>query len=98
MNVPITKLDRTGMQQSLQALSSSLNAYIRSHKLPIKMFTRMGEIYLARLDMDDDGNLIDDWQQNSSPEVQSLQRAEPTPINPTEVARRFAEEKDKVTK
>lgn len=46
------QLDRTGMQQSLQSLSSSLGAYIRSHNLPIKLFMRRGEIFLARTDID----------------------------------------------
>jgi hypothetical protein len=51
-------LDRTGMQNSLQALTSSLGAYIRSHGLPIKMVTRSGQIYLIRTDLDDAGNPV----------------------------------------
>jgi hypothetical protein len=50
----VAQLDRTGMQQSLMSLSSSLGAYIRGHELPIKLFMRKGEIYLARTDLDDD--------------------------------------------
>lgn len=49
---PMCQLDRTGMQQSLQSLSSSLGAYIRSHNLPIKLFMRRGQIFLARTDID----------------------------------------------
>jgi hypothetical protein len=52
---PLVKMDRTGVQQSLQSLYSSLSAYIRSHDLPIKLFTRQGEIHLARLDLDAEG-------------------------------------------
>src|SRR3972149_4255919 len=51
----LVMLDRTGMQQSLQSLTSSLGAYIRSHNLPIKMFMRAGQIYLARTETDDSG-------------------------------------------
>lgn len=50
---PLVMLDRTGMQQSLQSLTSSLGAYIRGHNLPIKMLTRGGQIYLARTDIDE---------------------------------------------
>jgi hypothetical protein len=48
----LAKLDRTGIQQSLQSLNSSLGAYIRSHNLPLRVFNRQGEIYLARTDTD----------------------------------------------
>lgn len=58
-NMPLAKLDRTGMSQSLQALSMTLNQYVRTHDLPIQMFTRSGEIYLARTDVDEDGNIVE---------------------------------------
>jgi hypothetical protein len=50
----VAQLDRTGIQQSLMSLSSSLGAYIRNHELPIRLFQRKGEIFLARTDLDDD--------------------------------------------
>ena len=49
----IAKLDRTGMQQSAQSLMACLRYYINAHNMPIKMFQRAGEIYLARTDLDD---------------------------------------------
>jgi hypothetical protein len=52
---PVAQLDRTGVQQSLMSLSSSLNAYIRNHELPIQLFQRGGEIFLARTDLDENG-------------------------------------------
>jgi antitoxin component of RelBE/YafQ-DinJ toxin-antitoxin module len=58
-NMPLAQLDRTGMAQGLQALSMTLNQYIRNHDLPIEMFTRSGEIYLARTDVDEDGNIVE---------------------------------------
>lgn len=54
----LVKLDRTGIQQGLQNLNSSLGAYIRSHELPIKIFNRGGELYLMRTDTGDDGKLL----------------------------------------
>ena len=53
----VSQLDREGIQQSFQSLYSSLTAYIRSHELPIKLFSREGEIYFARTDIDADGNV-----------------------------------------
>lgn len=57
-NMPIAQLDRTGMSQGLQSLNMCLGQYIRNHDLPIEMFTRRGEIYLARTDVDEEGNII----------------------------------------
>jgi transcription antitermination factor NusG len=45
-------IDRTGMQQSLVSLTSSVSAYIRSHGLPVKLFSRGGQLYLLRTDAD----------------------------------------------
>lgn len=56
-NMALAQLDRTGMQQSLQSLNSSLGAYIRSHALPIKLFMRRGEVYLARTDINPETGL-----------------------------------------
>lgn len=61
---PLVQLDRTGMQQSLQSLSSSLGAYIRSHNLPIKMFMRRGEVYLARTDINEETGLPEVFNNN----------------------------------
>jgi len=91
-NFFLSKLDRTGMQQSLQALYSSLTAYIRSHDMPIKLFSRGGQIYLMRLDIDEVGNEIENWRQTE------IDADKATPINAGEVATRFEEEKGKTTK
>jgi hypothetical protein len=89
---PVAQLDRTGMQQSFQGLYSCLTAYIRSHELPIKLFSRGGQLYLARLDMDAEGNVIEDWKQDLVDESEAVE------ITPEVVQARFVEEKDKVTK
>lgn len=61
----LVMLDRTGIQQSLQNLNSSMNSYIRSHDLPIKLFTRSGQLYLMRTDSNEQGEVtainIDDY-------------------------------------
>jgi hypothetical protein len=93
------RLDRTGMQQSLQSLNSSLNAYIRGHKMPIKLFNRGGEIHFIRLDINPDGSQNKDW----NPDLGMLNsetgiKMGSTPINPAEVKRRFETEKGQITK
>jgi hypothetical protein len=87
------QLDRTGMQQSLVSLNSSLGAYIRSHELPIKLFTRGGEIYLIRTDLDAEGNVVP-----VSPNGGRGVTGEVKDITPDEVSERFDQEKDKTTK
>ena len=42
-----------------------MNSYIRSHDLPIKLFTRSGQLYLMRTDSNEQGEVtainIDDY-------------------------------------
>ncbi len=90
----LAKLDRTGVQQSMQALTSSLGAYIRSHEMPIKLFQRTGEIYLMRLDIDENGDPIEDWLEKKDDDATGT----PIPITAVEVEKRYDEEKDKTTK
>lgn len=96
-------LDRTGIQQSFQGLYSSLTAYIRSHNLPIKLFSRKGQIYLLRLDTDAQGKVekldidkthfepLDDEFEDEDPELIPA-------VTPAEVGSRFSKEKGRVTK
>ena len=88
----LAQLDRTGLQQSMQSLSSSLGAYVRSHDLPIKLFQRQGELFMMRLDVDENGEEIPDWQ-----DVAELDSA-PVPITSEVVQKRYDEEKGKTTK
>ena len=90
----LAKLDRTGVQQSMQALTSSLGAYIRSHEMPIKLFQRTGEIYLMRLDIDENGDPIEDWLEKKDDDATGT----PIPITAVEVEKRYDEEKGKTTK
>jgi len=90
----IAKLDTTGMQQSQQSLYSAVGAYIRNPKMPIKIFSRAGDLHMMRLDIDPDGKKVEDWQTKDL--MEQVGNAEP--INPTEVDKRFKEEKEKTTK
>ena len=91
----LAMLDRTGMQQSLQTLQLILRNYAKNHKMPIKVFTRQKQVYLMRLDINEDGSQNEDWD----PEMGDLKNREnATPITAKEVSKRFKEEKDKVTK
>jgi hypothetical protein len=105
-NKVVAQLDRTGIQQNLQSLYSSLSAYIRSHELPIKLFSREGELYLARLDLDENGDVapvnIDNFRRGGSVPVgkapQELLRDQDIPDVDGEVEERFEEERVQVTK
>ena len=87
----LAQLDRTGVQQSFQSLYSSLNNYAKSHKMPIKIFSRQGEIYMMRLDIDENGDPTD-WDSKQE------KLAEAKPITPDEVNKRYEEEKGQTTK
>lgn len=93
----IAELDRTGMQQSMQSLYSSLTSYIRNHVLPVRILSRKGRMYLMRLDVDSTGNAIENWQQEALG-IEADDGEEPAEITPAEVSTRFAVEKYKSTK
>ena len=56
------EFDPTPTGKTVNSLGSSLSSYAKSHDLPIKAFQRDGKLYLLRLDIDDEGNPIPDWQ------------------------------------
>ncbi len=96
-------LDRTGMQQSLMSLNSCLNSYIKGHDLPIKVINRKGQIYLLRLDIDENGKTIPDWREASVKSMvdgtTNTEHDEPIrPITSDEVKKRSAIERHRVTK
>lgn len=92
---PVAMLDREGMQQSTQGLYGLFTAYIRSHKLPIKIITRKGELYFIRLDLDDAGNPVP-WSPDSTARTPETENA--PFLDDEEVDRRFVEEKDRSDK
>jgi len=100
-NLKMAKLDLTGLEKNPEYLRSVLNSYIKNHKLPIKIFSAQGEMYLMRLDIDNDGKLIENWQAQevATEGAAGLMRHTPAvPITSEEVAKRFNAEKNQVTK
>lgn len=101
-NVKVSKLDLTGLDKNPQYLRSVLQTYITNHNMPIKLFSAGGALHLMRLDIDNDGNPIEDWEEKNPRTTEGaagLQRfLEPKAITGEEVERRFQEEVGKSTK
>lgn len=101
-NVRCVKLDTTGYVKNPAYLRSVLYSYIKSHKLPIKLFSAGGEMYLLRLDMTKDGSLIEDWKPDEDVATEGagglLRDMAAQSITPEEVNARFEVEKRVTTK
>ncbi len=96
-NFPCAKLDLTGLNKNPTYLRSVLYSYIRSHKLPIKIFSSSGDLYLMRLDMDDEGTVNNAWQPEDEATEGSkgeLGHIEAVPLDAEEVSKRFKQEGD----
>lgn len=57
----IAKLDRTDLGKTANHLKMLLGWYVKGHKLPIKLVTRMGELYMVRTDVKD-GKIDPNWK------------------------------------
>jgi hypothetical protein len=55
----LARLDKEGLGQKSYVLTASLRAYAKSHNLPVEVFTRQGEVYFRRLDIDEDGKPVE---------------------------------------
>lgn len=99
-------VDRTGIQQSLAGLTSCLGSYIRGHQLPVKMFTRGGQIYLLRLDLNEDGTPNEDYKTQDNPLKPSPRASEDLQeqyeaievVDAKSIGEHFKEERGKATK
>ncbi len=96
----VSKLDLTGLGKNPTYLRSVLTAYVRSHEMPIKVFSANGDLHLMRLDLDNDHNEVE-W----TPEMETtegnvgMHRDDAaTPLDSAEVTKRSAKEKGKTTK
>lgn len=96
----VSKLDLTGLNKNPQYLRSVLQSYIKSHKMPIKVFSANGDLHLMRLDLDNDNNPIE-WE----PGLVATEGAEgaeadvqPVPLTDVEVSKRFKQERGQTTK
>lgn len=101
MNQKMCKLDLTGLDKNPAYLRSVLYSYIKSHNLPIKVFSADGELHLMRLDLDNEGNLIEGWEAKESTtdgHSGSLVDEIPVEITVNEVSKRYTKEKGATTK
>jgi hypothetical protein len=100
-NIKMAELELTGLNKNPAYLRSVLTTYIRSHKLPIKLFQAGGKMYLMRLDLDNEGNKLD-WTPDAEEATEGagglMRGMEPKPIDDSEVDARFHEEKNRITK
>ena len=103
------KLDLAGLDKNVNYLRSVLYSYVRSHNLPIKIFSASGDLHLMRLDMDDAGNIDPDWKVKNTAimnggdiptegNMGALRHLPAEEITDIVVERRFSQEKDKITK
>lgn len=99
-NIKCAKLQIDDLDKKPEYLRSVLTAYIRNHNLPIKMFSAQGDLYMMRLDIDNDGNPIEGWDEEKPSErgAGAMRHEEPRPITPDEVKVRFKNEKGQSTK
>lgn len=99
-NSKVSKLDLTGLDKNATYLRSVLGAYVKSHNLPIRVFSAGGDLHMMRLDLDNDGNAIPwDPSMEATEGAPGMERdLDPVPIDSTEVKRRSKAEKGKTTK
>ncbi len=100
-NTKVSKLDLAGLDKNPTYLRSVLDAYAKSHKMPIKVFSANGEIHLMRLDLDNDNKPIKNWEESLETTEGATgheRHLEPVPIDSAEVTRRGKQEKGKTTK
>jgi len=98
---PLVKLDMADLKSSKQSLTSSLNAYIRAHDLPVRLFQRSGDIYLVRTDVEGTEHYEDPLMKHGT--EQSFRKGslvnEPVkPITAQVVDDMFVAEQNQVTK
>lgn len=69
----ISMLDLSEEKRKPQTMYALLTSYISNHELPIKAFMRGGQLHLMRLDLDEDGNKIENWKdQLDDPEAAAV--------------------------
>lgn len=93
-NVKVSKIDPASHDKNPQYLRSVLTSYIRTHNMPIKLFSANGDLHLMRLDLDNNGNKIERWQEEHTTEgaMGHERDLEPQPLTPNTVKERFEQE------
>ncbi len=96
----VSKLDLSDLDKNPAYVRSVLSAYVKSHNMPIQIFSAGGDLHMMRLDLDNDNKPIP-WIPGSkttdgAPGMEQGMKAEP--INATEVKKRSKVEKNKSNK
>lgn len=99
-NVKLSKLDITGLNKNATYFRSTIGAYIKSHDMPIRIFSAGGDIHLMRLDLDNDNNPIpwDPGMETTEGAAGTHKDDKPDKITPDTVKARSGKEKGKTTK
>ncbi len=99
-NVKLSKLDITGLDRNATYLRSVIGAYVKSHELPIRVFSAAGDIHMMRLDLDNDNKPIP-WvpgMETTEGSAGDLMNDPPDKITAATVKARSKTEKGKTTK
>lgn len=57
----LAEADVSDTGRTPSSMAGLLKMYIDRHNIPVKPFVRDGALLLMRLDIDEEGNAIDDW-------------------------------------
>lgn len=85
-NYYLAEVDLSDTNRKAVNLQALLKIYISRHELPVKPFMRGGKLYLIRLDLDEEGNKIEDWKESSEAEEEEVTEA--PEISPAVVKKR----------
>lgn len=100
-NVKVSKLDPESLgDKNPQYLRSVLTSYIKTHNMPIKLFAAGGDLHLMRLDLNNGGTPIVGYKNEeraTEGAAGHLRDQTPVPLDASEVAKRFEEDKHKTT-
>ena len=102
-NIKMAKLDTTGLEKNPAYLRCVLQSYIKTHAMPIKLFSASGDLFMMRLDLNNDGTPIEGYQPpialGTTEGNAGLERdREPTPLDADEIRTRFESERGQTTK
>jgi len=68
----VAEVDLTASGRKPEQLQLLLASYISTHKLPIKVLKRRSKLFLLRLDINEKGEPIPDWQEKLIEEKRAL--------------------------
>lgn len=63
----VAEVDLTEVGRDASYMNTLLKSYVKNNNLPVKPLTRSGRLYLMRLDIDEDGEKVEDWEDKADP-------------------------------